>query len=140
MDETQQIRRLILVYDADTGKLNAFLDSARKLLGRGACALCEITHGLAGEKSDWRRYRSELGLPVDYLHRDEISGPVKQLVEGQLPCVVVETDDGLQVLLAPDVLARCRGSVRNFKGRLLTHAAKRGLELPASRAARAAAT
>ncbi len=132
MAEKQQIRRLILIYNADAGKLAALVDSARKVLRLNGCALCSITHGLAGEKDEWRSCRTEIGVPIDYLHRDEIFGPMKQLVGGTLPCVVAETISGPQVLLTPDVLERCRGSVDDFKGRLQTHAAMRDLELPAS--------
>ena len=46
------IKRLVLVYDANSGTWSAVLDSARKLLSLDACGLCAITHGLAGEKSE----------------------------------------------------------------------------------------
>ena len=129
MSEKKQIQRLILVYDADTGRLNALVDSARKVFRLNGCALCGITHGLAGEKSEWKDCRDELGVPVDYRHRDELFGELKELVEGQLPCVVAETDDGPRVLLTPQVLERCKGSVNDFKGRLLTYAAMHDLEI-----------
>lgn len=131
MPDVQQIRRLILIYNADSGRLNAWADSARKILRLNGCSLCAITHGLAGEKADWRSCRAEIGVPIDTLHRDEIFGPMKELVGDALPCVVAETAGGPRVLLTPDVLDRCRGSVDDFRGRLLTHAAMRDLELPA---------
>ena len=131
MPDTQQIRRLILIYNADAGKLSALVESARKVLRLDGCSLCGITHGLAGEKDEWRGCRAEIGVPIDTLHRDEICGPIKQLVGEALPCVVAETAAGPRVLLTPDVLERCRGSVGDFRGRLLTHAAMRDLELPA---------
>ena len=131
MADKQQIQRLILVYDADTGRLNALVDSARKVLRVGGCALCSITHGLAGETSEWKSCRDELGVPVETRHRDEVFGPLKTMVEGSLPCVVAETGEGPRVLMTRDVLERCRGSVDDFRGRLLTHAAMRDLEMPA---------
>ncbi len=131
MAEKQQIRRLILIYNADAGALAALVDSARKVLRLNGCSLCSITHGLIGEKREWRSCRDEIGVSIDYLHRDEIFGPMKQLVGETLPCVVAETAAGPRVVLTPDVLERCRGSVDDFRGRLLTHAAMRDLELPA---------
>ncbi len=101
------------------------------MLRLNGCSLCSITHGLTGEKNEWRNCRAEIGVPIDYFHRDEIFGPMKQLVGDALPCVVAETGAGPRVLLTPDVLERCRGSVDDFKGRLLTHAAMRDLEMPA---------
>lgn len=133
MSEKKQIRRLVLVFDADSGRLSAWVDSARKIFRLKGCALCSITHGLAGEKDDWRDCQEELGVPVDYRHRDELFGPLAELVKDRLPCVVAETHDGPQVLLTREVLERCRGSVDDFKGRLHTHAAMHDLELPHSR-------
>lgn len=123
------VRRLVLVFDADSGKVNALFDSARKLFKLKGCALCSITHGLAGERSGWQECKAVLGVPVDYVHRDEISGEIARVVGHDLPAVVAESDDGLEVLLGPDVLERCRGSVSDFKG-LLTHASMRGLGIP----------
>ena len=130
MAEPQQIHRLILIYNADSGMLSALADSARKVLRLNGCSLCSITHGLVSEKARWRSCRAEIGVPIDTLHRDELFGPVKRLVGDSLPCVVAETGDGPRLLLTPDVLERCRGSVGDFRGRLLTHAAMRDMELP----------
>ncbi len=129
MTDKKAVRRLVLVFDAESGKLSALVDSARKLFRLNGCALCSITHGLAGEKDSWQDCRTELGVTVDYLHSDELSGQIQQIVGDQLPCVLAETKDGLQMLLAPAVLERCRGSVDDFKGRLLTHAAMHDLEI-----------
>lgn len=130
MPDKREIRRLVLVFDADTGKLNAFVDSARKVFRLNGCALCSITHGLAGEKSEWKDCRAELGVPVDYLHRDELAGRLQELVGGRLPCVVAETDEGPLLLLSSQVLERCKGSVNDFRARLLTYAAMYDLEMP----------
>ncbi|MBI3608180.1 MAG: hypothetical protein HY207_09445 [Nitrospirae bacterium] len=44
-----KIERLLFIYNADSGKWGAFVDSAKKLLMINGCALCSLTHGLAGE-------------------------------------------------------------------------------------------
>lgn len=126
------VKRLLLVFSADSGKLNALFDSARKLFKLKGCALCSITHGLAGERSEWRECKEVLGVPVDYVHRDEIQGELARLVSHDLPAVVAVTDGGFEVVLGPEALERCRGSVGDFKGRLLTHASMRGLDIPES--------
>lgn len=130
MTQRASIERLYFVYQADSGLLGATLDSVRKLLRVNGCALCSITHGLAGEKSEWRTCKEELGVPVDYVHRDELSGPIRNAVGAGLPAVVAQTAAGFQVLLTPEVLERCKGSVADLKGRLFAHAAMKGLELP----------
>ncbi|HEV3456349.1 MAG TPA: hypothetical protein VHG32_07300 [Thermoanaerobaculia bacterium] len=126
----QTVDRLIFVYNADAGLLSALLDSARKVLQIKGCTLCAITHGLAGERSDWSECKAELGVPVDYLHRDEVTPELRQLIGDQLPCVVGQAKDELITLLTPAVLDRCKGSVADFKGRLQYHASLHGLVLP----------
>jgi hypothetical protein len=129
MTPKRRIDRLLFVFNADTGSFNALLDSARKLLRLNGCTLCSITHGLAGEKSEWRECKEEIGVPVDYVHRDEISGELRSVVGDQLPCIVAQTGTDLILLLAPDVLERCQGSVADLKGRLSYFASVNRLEL-----------
>ena len=129
MPPKRPIDKLIFVFAADSGSLNALLDSAKKLFRIKNCTLCSLTHGLAGEKSEWRECRDELGVPVEYLHRDELAGELKSLVASSLPCVVADSRGELIVLLKPDVLERCQGSVADFKGRLRYFAASHGLEI-----------
>ncbi len=129
MTPKRRIDRLLFVFNADTGSFNAFLDSARKLLRLNGCTLCSITHGLAGEKSEWRECKEEIGVPVDYVHRDEISAELRGVVGDQLPCIVAQTGTDLILLLAPDVLERCQGSVADLKGRLSYFASVNRLEL-----------
>ena len=128
------VSRLVLVFDASSGRMSAFVDSVKKVLTIGGCSLCAITHGLAGEKEEWKSCREELGVPVDYLHRDEVPAALKKQVEGQLPCVVAQVGTEYVILLTPDVLERCRGSVADLKGRLFFHMTARELELPAAQA------
>ena len=130
MTTARSIQELVLVFNADSGRINAWLDSARKLFGAGECSLCDITHGLAGEKQDWVACRQDLGVPVAALHRDELNDSQRQVVDEQFPCVLARTSEGYERLLGPDVLSRCRGSVADFRGRLLTHAAMHDLAMP----------
>jgi hypothetical protein len=120
----------VFVFDANSGALSALFDSAKKLLRIKGCTLCAITHGMAGEREDWTECKEELGVPVDYLHRDEVSPDLRRVVGGELPCVVAQVDGDLIPLLSPDVLERCKGSVSDFKGRLNYHASLNQLALP----------
>jgi hypothetical protein len=130
MNSKRKIDRLLFVFSADTGSFNAFLDSAKKFLRIKGCTLCAITHGLAGEKSEWRDCKEEIGLPVDYVHRDEISPDLRAVIGDNLPCIVAQTGRDLVLLLAPDVLDRCQGSVADLKGRLHYFASVNRLEMP----------
>lgn len=130
MSERRTIDRLIFVFDADSGALSAFFDSARKALRLGGCALCSITHGLTGERAEWTDCKEELGLPVEYVHRDELWAELDRTIRGRLPCVVADVEGELVELMDRDVLERCRGSVADLRGRLGYFASLRGLALP----------
>jgi hypothetical protein len=124
------IDRLVLVYAADSGAFSAFVDSAKKLLRLNGCTLCAITHGLLGERDEWKDCKAELGVPIDYLHRDELDAELTRLVGNALPAVIAETASGRVLLFGPDVLERCKTSVAELKGKIMWHARAKGLMLP----------
>lgn len=130
MPDKRTIDRLIFVFNADAGALNAFIDSAKKLLMINGCALCSITHGLAGEKSDWRHCKEEIGVPVDYVHRNEVTPEIRRVAGDHLPTILAQAGEELVVLLPPDVLERCKGSVADLKGRLNYYASMNQLAFP----------
>ena len=130
MDERKRIDRLLFIYNADSGKWSAFVDSAKKILMINGCALCSITHGLTSEKDEWRTCRDELGIQIDYIHRDELTTDLRFLVGDALPSVVAVAGEEYHILLTAEVLDRCKGSVADFRGRLYAFATMKGLEFP----------
>ncbi len=64
---------MVFVYNADSGPGNGLLDAAHKVLSPStyACRLCELTYGMVTERSAWKRFRKNSGLPMEFLHRDE---------------------------------------------------------------------
>jgi hypothetical protein len=126
----KSVDKLVFVFNADAGAFNAFLDSARKLLQINGCTLCSITHGLVGEKSDWRHCKEELGVPIEYIHRNEVTLELRRVIGESLPCVVADSGGDLTLLLTPEVLERCRGSVADLKGRLRYFASINQLSFP----------
>lgn len=108
------VRRLIGVYDADSsvrGELSYFIGAR---LGRAHCALCDITHGLVRERAAWKSYRESLPVPFDAYHRDDQADNVRAAHEDRAPVVLAATDNGFVVLLGPDALATCAGSVEQL--------------------------
>ncbi len=86
--------RLVGVYDANgsiPGEI-AYWVGAR--FGTRHCALCEITHGVFRQKSEWRECQSSLSLPFEALHLDYIPPEMSATVEDRAPCVVAERGDG----------------------------------------------
>jgi hypothetical protein len=133
-----RIRRLIFVFHAQSGPVAALVDSMKKVLMIKGCTLCSITHGLAGEKAEWKTCKESLGVPVEYLHLDDIPPHLRAVVGEDTPCVIAEAGDRFVRLLGPDELDRCRGSVGDFRGRLSYHAIGQELELPLSPGAQTA--
>lgn len=127
----KKIERLIFVFDANSGKLGAWVDSAKKALMMKGCALCTITHGILGEKSEWQDCKAQIGVPIDYFHRDDMPEPVRAVASKLLPCIVAVVEGGEhQLLVGPDVLERCKGSVADLKSRLYIRALSQEMELP----------
>jgi hypothetical protein len=120
---------LIFIFDANSGVWDAFVDSAKKVLRINGCALCQITHGLVTEKSEWRECQEALGVPIEYLHKDELTDELRPLVEGKLPAIVADHEGEMTLLLDARTISRCRGSVEDLRGKLLFHAAKHGLAI-----------
>ncbi len=124
------VEKLMFVYRARAGRVNALMDSAKKLLQINGCTLCSITHGLVGEKREWRSCRQEIGVPVVVFHRDELPSDLARTVGEDLPCVVAQVGGELSLLLDPETLDRCRGSVADLKARLKLRAAMHSWVIP----------
>ncbi len=88
MAEKEQVDNLIFIYDANSGKMGAFFDSTKKLLMIRGCALCSITHGIFGEKNEWKDCKEVLGVPITYYHKDEIPDHLKEIAANNLPCIL----------------------------------------------------
>jgi hypothetical protein len=72
------ISKLIFVYNANSGKLNALLDSAHKIVSPDTyeCQLCDLTFGVFKENEIWVHFRESLAttfpdLKLEFLHKDE---------------------------------------------------------------------
>ena len=102
----EPIDSLILIYNADAGRVAAFLDSARKALSIGACTLCDLTHGLFGERSEWADCRLSYRVPVTALHRDEVDQETAA-VAGDLPAVLAHAGGRNVRLVTARQLAEC---------------------------------
>ncbi len=71
--DSEPLNKLIFVYNADSGVRNALLDSVHKVLSPSTyeCNLCDITYGLFSEKVNWKEFRLQFPMEMEFLHRDE---------------------------------------------------------------------
>ncbi len=99
---------LVFVYNADSGALNMLLDIGHKIVSPQtyACNLCAITHSTFSMRDEWKRFVDETGLPVEFLHRNELDE--RYGVRGvALPAVFLKTDGKLREWIGRDEINRC---------------------------------
>lgn len=97
------MRKYLFVYNADSGRLNALLDSIHKVVSPMTCdcQLCRLTYGVFKENPHWKSYRESLQPDeVVFLHRDEFEQEFQQKM--QYPVLLKQKDDGFEKLLSPD--------------------------------------
>lgn len=111
-----QVLSLYVIYNADSTLTGEILYLAKKALGFGHCAACDITHGPRGEKPEFSALKSTFGwtIPLLNIHRDQMDETLRACVHRVLPAVVARTDAGDCLLVDPHELAECAGSVDGF--------------------------
>jgi hypothetical protein len=121
------IERLYVVYNADSDLWSLLVDVARKLAGRDECPLCTLTHGATGERAAWRECKQALRVPVDAVHRDELTGELRQIA-APLPFVAARVAGKLELLLERADIEELRPEM--VERALRERAAARGFTFP----------
>ncbi len=104
--------RLLFVYNADSGAINALFDIAHKLFSPKtySCDLCMVTHGHLKMREQWQEAQQSLeqaGLEITYLHRDEFLRK-HYMPTTDLPAVLLKSAEGTTVLLSPQDISDCK--------------------------------
>lgn len=98
------MEKLIFVYNAGSGKLNALMDSLHKVVNPStySCKLCELTYGSFQEKKAWRDFRKNLEVETEFLHKDEFQKLYASKFghKFEFPIVLALTQNGLEVLMS----------------------------------------
>ena len=91
--------RLILVYNADTGLIEALMHAVHKQFFPSTypCSLCALTYGAVSMRGDWKRFWQGLSADVDFYHRDDFSEAYPSLGTGgvrevALPSILLSED------------------------------------------------
>lgn len=92
--------RLLFVYNADSGLLNALKDALHKALAPDTygCSLCATTYGAVSMKAEWREYVERLPYPAIFLHRDELRRDLPAISD-TLPAIFLQQGSGVPSLL-----------------------------------------
>ncbi|SCY35267.1 hypothetical protein SAMN05192588_2433 [Nonlabens sp. Hel1_33_55] len=103
------IDKLIFVYNANSGKLNAWLDTAHKIVSPSTykCRLCDLTFDAFKENVEWSRFReSELIKShvneLEFLHIDEFNKNYnsKWLPKYDYPLILMASEHGLEIFMS----------------------------------------
>ncbi|TBW27489.1 GTPase [Gramella sp. KN1008] len=104
------MEKLIFVYNADSGKLNAFLDSLHKTIKPSAhnCKLCSLTYGVFDEKRSWKIFRKNMDIETEFLHKDEFQKlyASKFGYKFEFPLVLIQNTKGLEVFISKDEFSK----------------------------------
>ncbi len=89
---------LIFVYNTDSNPISSLIDLGRKILSPETydCSLCKLTHGPFTEMEAWKAFRISIGVPVEFLHRDEFEKKYNQHLEYP---VILKKGEEFEVLL-----------------------------------------
>lgn len=111
-ESKKRIVELFGVYDADATLVGEASYWIGARLGIRHCSLCDITHSLFREKSQWRdcvtRLQSDYGVTFLAFHRNDQPNEVRELINGAYPAVVARSTDGTMTLfLDADQITEC---------------------------------
>ena len=67
--------RLLCVYNADTGLIQALMHAVHKAVRPETypCSLCALTYGAVSMRGDWKAFWRALDPQVDFYHRDDFT-------------------------------------------------------------------
>ena len=104
--------RLLCVYNADTGLIQALMHAVHKQLRPDTypCSLCALTYGAVSMRGDWKTFWQELDAEVLFYHRDDFTADFPKYgtsgtQEVALPVIMIdEADAELRVLISNEEL------------------------------------
>ena len=110
---------MIGVYDADATLLGEVSYWLGARFGVRHCSLCDITHSLFREKSQWRecqsRLESDLHVEFETFHRNDQPEDVRACIDGKYPAVVMRGDDGkVSIFMNASEIDACGASPERF--------------------------
>lgn len=99
---------LVFVYNADSGLFNTLTDMAHKAFAPQtySCHLCALTHGQFRMHAQWKAFIAGLGVPCEFLHRDELLRRYG-VEDARLPVIYRRRGRRLTLCLDAEAIAAC---------------------------------
>jgi len=103
------LKRLVFVYNADSGMFNTLTDIAHKVFSPKTyeCNLCAISHSYFNERDEWKDFISNLDVECEFLHRDEFLKKY-QSSEKSFPVIFEFQGEELKVCLSAEKINGCK--------------------------------
>lgn len=97
-------KKLVFIYNANSGIKNSLLDGAHKIMSPGTyqCNLCDLTYGVFTENRLWKKFRMNSDLEMVFLHRDEFLKEYasKFIPKFTYPIILLEREYDLDILIS----------------------------------------
>lgn len=104
------MKKIIFIYNADSGILNGIKDLLHKNISPNtyACRLCVVTYDNFGMIREWKDFIQTLNIPTEFLHRDELKQ--KYGVENiSLPAALVQNkENNLDIWISAEEMNLCQ--------------------------------
>lgn len=124
-----RITHLFGVYDADATLIGEASYWIGARLGIRHCSLCDITHSLFTEKSEWQQCVAQLeqehGIIFKSFHRDDQPHEVKTVINGKYPAVVARDEqNGYSLFMSAEQINQCKKSPQRLLQAIIDRAAR----------------
>lgn len=107
--------RLVGIYNANGGIVGELTYVLGKLKGTAHCALCDISHGKSFRaKEEWVNGVTELPIPLETVHLNEMDDATLAVANGRSPIVVYLDGQDDRILITEDELETCAGTSAEF--------------------------
>ena len=103
-----QEKKLLFVYNADTGLFSVVTDYAHKILSPKTypCNLCALTYGNMGMNKKWKEFIAGLKVPIEFLHRDEFV-KLHTVSDTQLPAAFLKVGETITSFITSADINEC---------------------------------
>jgi len=95
--------KLLLVYNARLGGLQAALDNLHKIVSPTtyACDLCKLTHGNLTIRKRWKQFLNQSDLEITVYHKDEFQNEFgNEALAFKLPVILEQKRDRLTLFIS----------------------------------------
>lgn len=110
----QQVSEFIGIYDANStivGEISYWIGAR---LGTRHCSLCELTHGVFTQKSEWKSCSISLSVPFSTFHRNDAPSDAIAAAAGQYPVVLARIESEIRIVFTPEKLKDFNGDTTEF--------------------------